>query len=277
MIDQERDTSAAPADWRDALVAEFEAWVREMPEPPAPLPPAEYPQAGSPDAESPPAGSPPAGSPQAEAPRADSPDLYSLHAELAALKQEVRMQGRAAHGAARAAETSAEALGEALAVRERELGGVTETLKSMIPAARREARAQVLSELVRVRESLGRAHEAAAGSTVPNRPWLKAARKQIEQTARSVRLVLAEADDALRRLNVMPVAAVGEPFDPRTMRAAGRSEAGEPGAVTTVLKQGYRTGDGLLQPAEVIVAAEGGSVTTREMAGPPQAPAEEAP
>ncbi len=285
MIGQEHDSDTAPDDWRQALLAEFEAWVREAPEPPvaAAVAPATGREAAEREAAVDPDEPDRSGSAQPQLPQAGPPeppgrpDLYSFYAELAALKQEVRMQGRAAHGAARAAETSAETLNEALAVRESELGGVAESLKSMIPAARREARAQVLTELVRVRESLGRLHEAAGAGALPNRPWLKAAREQIEQTTRSVRLVLAEADDALRRLNVMPVAAVGEAFDPRTMRAAGRSEQGVPGTVTTVLRQGYRTGDGLLQLAEVIVAAGDGSVAPEEMAGRAQPSAEEAP
>ncbi len=248
MIDQEGGTYPVRSDWRESLLAEFEAWLSEVPEPPA--------AAGS---------------------VAESPDLYSLYAELVALKQEVRMQARAAHGAARAAESSATALNEALATRGSELAGVADNLKGMIPAARRAARAEVLTELVRLRESLQHACEAAGDSVLPNRPWLGAARKQIEKSARAVRLVLAEADDALRRLSVVPVAAVGEAFDARTMRAAGRSDQGVPGTVTTVLRQGYRAGDGLLQLAEVIVAGEDGSVRRNEMAGLSEPPAGEAP
>ncbi len=230
MIDQQQGAGSPQTDWREALMGRFEAWLQEVPEPPAAPP----------------------------APAREVPDLYSLLGELAALKQEVRMQARAVHGATRAAEDSAEALREALAGREDELAGLAENLKSMIPAARRDARASVLVELVRVRESLERVCEAADRSSLPNRPWLGAARRQIEKMARAVRLVLAEADDALRRLNVVPVVAVGEPFDSRTMHAAGRSAQGAPGTVTTVLRQGYRAGDGLLQLAEVIVAAGGG-------------------
>ena len=214
-------------DWRAGVLERFERWLREAPDSLADAVPEETPP----------------------------PDLFSLYSELAALKQEVRMQARAAHSAARAAEASVEELRRVAATRGEDLERTTDGLRAMVPAARREARAAVLSELLKVRESLRHAAEAAEQRRLPARPWLRGAHGVMEQSARDLRVVLAEADDALRRLGVVPVAEIGGAFDPRTMRAVARGSGGPPGTVTEVLRQGFRSGDDVLQAADVVVAA----------------------
>ncbi len=74
---------------------------------------------------------------------------------------------------------------------------------------------------------------------------------------KGVNLVLRLFQSKLDRYNVKPIAAKGEPFDPKIHEAISRVETAEvpPGAVAVELQRGYRIGDRLLRPAMVSVAA----------------------
>ena len=56
---------------------------------------------------------------------------------------------------------------------------------------------------------------------------------------------------------IEPAEALGRPFDPRVHDAIGYepSPAHEPGTVMRELRRGWRLGDELIRPAEVVVAA----------------------
>ena len=61
--------------------------------------------------------------------------------------------------------------------------------------------------------------------------------------------------DALKRYDVTPIDALGQPFDPALHEAVGqiRRDDTPPGAVAEVVQTGYREGDRLLRPARVLV------------------------
>ncbi len=60
---------------------------------------------------------------------------------------------------------------------------------------------------------------------------------------------------AFERLEVMPIVALGQPFDPNLHEAISQQESdAPPGSVVTVLQRGYKSGDRLLRPALVVVA-----------------------
>lgn len=109
--------------------------------------------------------------------------------------------------------------------------------------ARFETKTKILKEVLPVVDNLERAIEhAGAGSE--NNPIIE-----------GVQLVLRQLMTAFERLDVTPVEAQGQPFDPNFHEAISQQESDlPPGSVVTVLQRGYKSGDRLLRPALVVVA-----------------------
>src|SRR6266566_4910634 len=63
-------------------------------------------------------------------------------------------------------------------------------------------------------------------------------------------------ESALREAGAQPLEAVGKPFDPNLHEAVGAepSDEAEPGMVVREVRRGWRLPDGLLRPAQVVVA-----------------------
>ena len=116
-------------------------------------------------------------------------------------------------------------------------------------AARREGRRAALLAVLPVLDTLERA--LAAGSTDPD---------FYEGVVATHRLFLR----ALREAGAEPVESLGRPFDPMVHEAVGTvpSNGVEPGTVVREVRRGWRLGEELLRPAQVVVA------TVREPAGP---------
>jgi molecular chaperone GrpE len=119
--------------------------------------------------------------------------------------------------------------------------------KREIDDAKFEAKNKVLKEMLPVVDNLERAIEHAGGGA------------EVEQTLRpiveGVQLVLRQFSTAFERLEVTPVEAMGQPFDPNLHEAISQQESDQPpGTVVQVLQRGYRAGDRLLRPALVVVA-----------------------
>ena len=113
--------------------------------------------------------------------------------------------------------------------------------KRDVDDAKADARSRVLKEMLPVMDNLERAvaHGSGEGDAV----------------LEGVRLVLRQFASALERLEVTPVLAEGQPFDPNLHEAIGQQESdAPPGTVVSVLQKGYRLADRLLRPAMVVVA-----------------------
>jgi molecular chaperone GrpE len=109
--------------------------------------------------------------------------------------------------------------------------------------AKFETKTKVLKEILPVVDNLERAIEHA-GATSENNPIIE-----------GVQLVLRQLMTAFERLDVTPVEAQGQPFDPNLHEAISQQESdAPPGSVVTVLQRGYKSGDRLLRPALVVVA-----------------------
>ena len=108
--------------------------------------------------------------------------------------------------------------------------------------ARTEGRRAALLPLLPAVDSLERA--LAAGS---------ADRDFYEGVAATYRLLLS----AMRAAGAEPVKSAGRPFDPNVHEAVATVPSGdvEPGMVTDEVRRGWRLGDDLLRPAQVVVAA----------------------
>ncbi len=108
---------------------------------------------------------------------------------------------------------------------------------------------RILLDLIEVLDDLERALAA-----VPADPTAGAWSQGVVLTAQRMR-------DALARRGVVPVAAVGEPFDPTFHEALLEVPAAEgvaPGSVAQEVQRGYRRGERALRAARVVVARASG-------------------
>jgi molecular chaperone GrpE len=108
---------------------------------------------------------------------------------------------------------------------------------------RLESKGRVLKEMLPVVDNLERAIEHATSQAGTN------------PIVEGVQLVLRQFLTAFERLDVTPVEAAGQPFDPNLHEAISQQESdAPPGTVVQVLQRGYKSGDRLLRPALVVVA-----------------------
>jgi molecular chaperone GrpE len=120
--------------------------------------------------------------------------------------------------------------------------------KRELDDARFDAKNRVLKEILPVVDNLERAVEHTTAAETADDPRLKA-------IVEGVQLVLRQFQTAFERLDVSPVLAEGQPFDPNVHEAISQQESElAPGTVVQVLQRGYRAGDRLLRPALVVVA-----------------------
>ena len=109
--------------------------------------------------------------------------------------------------------------------------------------ARLESKGRVLKEMLPVVDNLERAIEHATAQAGTN------------PIVEGVQLVLRQFLTAFERLDVTPIEAAGQPFDPNLHEAISQQESdAPPGTVVQVLQRGYKSGDRLLRPALVVVA-----------------------
>lgn len=183
------------------------------------------------------------------------PDLFSFLSELAALRRDVQLQGRSNQALRHDVKDLTSEFAENAGNQLKELSDALAEVKRRVPDAQREARAEAALELAGVCEGLARCLSSMRGRTAP---WLaRRARRQafVEELQKPLELVLGKADDAVRRLGLRPVAAVGDAFCSHRMRATETtgSDPRSPGTVVEIIRQGYTLDGVLLQAADVKV------------------------
>ena len=106
------------------------------------------------------------------------------------------------------------------------------------------AREEVLKELLPVFDNLERATSHATQST------------DVKALTEGISMVTRQFVDALGKLGIERVSALGLPFDPTVHEAVQHLETTEhaPGTVAMELQAGYRLGDRVIRPAMVVVA-----------------------
>lgn len=187
----------------------------------------------------------------AKATEADSPDLYTLLAEQAALKNEVKLESRQI----KAALDQFRELFDTLRQTNTRLGEELERQQQGARDQQREAERALLLELLELRDRLRAGHDQARRY----RPGLLARRGGagtfVAGMADGSAMNLARLDDILVRRGVSPLPSVGQAFDPHTMHAAEvvREAGWEEGEVVSELRTGYLQHNRLLRTAEVIV------------------------
>jgi molecular chaperone GrpE len=78
-----------------------------------------------------------------------------------------------------------------------------------------------------------------------------------EQLRSGVELIVKQMEDVLRQMQVNPIPAVGEPFDPRVHEALGTVERADlpDQHVAEEIRRGYKLRERLLRPAMVRVVS----------------------
>jgi len=125
--------------------------------------------------------------------------------------------------------------------------------------ARREARLELVSEILEVRDRFLRGLEEAERRLRAQRgirAWLGGG-SVLEALVEGNRLALERLDDLLRRLDIHEINCLSESFDPTRMRAveAVRTAFAPPGTVLEVFRPGYMGNGRVLRYAEVKVVA----------------------
>jgi molecular chaperone GrpE len=112
-------------------------------------------------------------------------------------------------------------------------------------------RRAILVEMLDVADNLDRAIDAMQGTNNGD---------ATDTVRRGVELVRDQFLAKLETFGVLPVHALGEPFDPSLHEAVSTApvaDASQHGVVIAVAKQGYAIGDTVLRPASVVVGAHG--------------------
>jgi molecular chaperone GrpE len=183
-------------------------------------------------------------------------DLHSLLAEMAALKNEVRLQARHFKTALEQMHTFSEALREH---NERLLRDL-ERSRSQAADARAQAERGLLLGLLELRDRL-------QAGLVSQQAWRPSPIQRLlggePRLARSMlegsTLLLQRLDDLLSTHRVRPITALGQPLDPHCMQAVAVewAPAVAEGIVLRELRCGFVQGAELLRAAEVIVNKKG--------------------
>ncbi|MDP1646617.1 MAG: nucleotide exchange factor GrpE [Rubrivivax sp.] len=183
-------------------------------------------------------------------------DLSTLLAEMAALKNEVRLQARQFKSALE----QTQALSDALAEHNQALARDLERARAQAAEAKAQAERGLLLGLLELRDRL----QAGLDAQMAWRPSpLLRLLGDGERHARSLRegsaLTLQRLDELLASHRVRPIAALGQALDPQCMQAVGiewAPQAAE-GVVLRELRRGFQQGTVLLRTAEVIVNKKG--------------------
>lgn len=179
------------------------------------------------------------------------PDLYSLHAQLAALTREVQLSGRAA---SRLRTELVEAL-DRRNVRAPEVDLIIQEIRE----AKRQTERGILESFLDVRDRFVRGLAESRRRTWRQGLWFFMGQPaEITAMIEGYSMSLGRIDELLSSRGVTEIRALGQPFDPQRMHAVesiGGSDLS--GArVVEVIRAGFMVGDRVLRHAEVVVGAE---------------------
>jgi molecular chaperone GrpE len=180
-----------------------------------------------------------------------APDLFTLLAELAALKNEVKLESRQVKNAL----DQFRELFDTLRDTQARLADEQQQRCEQARAADRRDAKDLLLELLDLRDRI-QAGQTQAARFHPG--WISRRRRApmlIAGLADGMGMNLRRLDEILARRGVRPLPAVGRPFDPRSMHAAELANDPERpnGQVVAELRPGWMLRDELLRPAEVVV------------------------
>jgi len=184
-----------------------------------------------------------------------APDLFTLLAEVAALKTEIKVESRQV----KAALDQFRELFDLLRGSQGRLEEELERQREGVDRQRQAAERDLLLELLDLRDRLHAGLEQGRGY----RPgWLArrgGAGEFVAGMSEGIAMSLRRLDETLLRRGVRVLTVLGRPFDAQTMHAAEVVEdpARPAGQVVGELRTGFMQGERLLRAAEVIVNRHG--------------------
>ncbi len=211
------------AEQREALVARFRAYLEE-------------------------AGDSGATEGTSEAEGAQAPDLYTLLAEVSALKSDVRRSTQQHKDAL-------DQLGSALAQTQEQQRALGDALERERRSAARDAEERLLLELVELRERLVAGYRQATSLKPGVVARLGGAGRLLRRMAEGIEINLRQLDEVLTRYGVEGQVTLHQPFNPQTMHAVDtvHDETQPDGVVVEELRTGFQRHGHPLRIAEVIV------------------------
>ena len=185
------------------------------------------------------------------APAGDGPDLFTLLAELAGLKAEVKVESRQVKAALDQFRELFDLLRQAQQRLEDDLG----RQQQREDTGRQAAEQDLLLELLDLRDRLQAGLDQGLGYS-PG--WLArrgGAGAFVAGMSEGLGMNLRRLDEILHRRGVRPIPVLDRPFDPQTMHAGEVTEdqARPAGQVVGELRKGFTHRDRLLRAAEVVV------------------------
>ena len=181
----------------------------------------------------------------------EAPDLFSLLAELAAMKNEVKIESRQVKSAL----DEFRGLFDTLQQSNARLDGELSRQRERETRERQDTERDLLLELLELRDRM----QAGQDQLLRYRPgWLArrgGAGDYVGSIAEGQAMLLRRLDETLARRGVRPLQALGRRFDPATMHAADTAHdpARDGGQVLGETRSGYLHHGRLLRLAEVIV------------------------
>ena len=182
---------------------------------------------------------------------AEAPDLFSLLTELAALRNEVKIESRQV----KAALDQFGELFDLLRDAHRRLQDDLDRQRERAATERRQAEQELLLELLELRDRLQAGQEQAARYQ-PG--WLArrgGADRFVAGMADGLTMNLRRLDTLLEGRGVTQIEALDQAFDPHVMQAVDTAHAPDQpdGQVVAVARAGFRRDGRVLRPADVIV------------------------
>ena len=184
------------------------------------------------------------------------PDLFTLLAEVAALKNEVKLESRNLKSALDEFRGLYAALREA----NTRLADEQARCRDQEQLLGQQAQKELLLDLLDLRDRVQAGHDQAVRFR-PGRLTSKANVRFVASMAEGMAMNLRRLDETLARRGVRPLPALGETFDPHRMHAGelANDPARDEGLVVGELRKGFLHNDKLLRSAEVVVnRPEGG-------------------
>jgi molecular chaperone GrpE len=184
-------------------------------------------------------------------PQQSAPDLFTLLAELTALKNEVKLESRQVKGALDQFRDAFDLVRKAQGRLEE---GEAERRESD-RRAREASERDLLLELLELRDRFQAGYDQARRYGPGWLARLGQADTFVAKMAEGMGMNLRRLDDTLARRGVRPLRALGQRFDPQTMHAAeaGWDSSQADGLVLAERRRGFLQGERLLRPAEVVV------------------------
>jgi molecular chaperone GrpE (heat shock protein) len=178
-------------------------------------------------------------------------DLHTLFAELAALRQEIKLQNREQARTSRDLERLSTEYKEAITLFQTR-SSEWATLEERI---RKAAQRQCVLPFLDVRDALVRGREACAAMVQP-RGFFRRRPRGIEGVLEGYEMAIRRFDKVLATMGISQMKVVGEPFDPMRMRAVDSREVPDiaPGTVVEEHLSGFVQGNEIVRLAEVVVS-----------------------